>query len=182
MRKRMPASPDATLFASSSAVVDASILFNFIMIRQLENLARSFQVLLITPLVYGEVKNRKQRKLVDELVKKGLIEYTEPDVHEEYLATSMAHRAYGKEVSDADKEACVVARSRGYLLLVQDEPMRKIATKGLKMDASKILDTVDCIKRLVLSGDITEFEGKEMLERINKDRLPRKPLQWDGRE
>ncbi len=182
MRKRMPASSDATLFASSSAVVDASILFSFIMIRQLKNLASSFQVLLMTPLVYGEVKNRSQRKLVDGLVKRGLIEHTEPDVHEDYLAASIARRAFGRDVSDADRQACVVAAERGHVLLVQDEPMRRTAVNVLRMDANNVLDTVDCLKRLVLNGDITESEGKKLLDCINKDRLPRKPLQWDARE
>jgi len=180
MRKGKPANRDPTLFASSSAVIDASVLFNFILVGQLENLACSFQVLLITPLVYGEVKNRKQRKLVDALVKKALIEHVEADVHEDYSAASVAHRAFGKEVGDADREACVIAGLRGHVLLVQDEPMRKIAIKELKMDVSNILDTVDCLKRLVRKGDINESKGKELLERINEDRRPRKPLQWEA--
>lgn len=169
------------LFSSLSAVVDSSILFSFLFIGQLENLACSFQVLLVTPLVYGEVKNRKQRTVVDDLVKRGLIEHVEPDVHESYYAAVIAQKAYGKEVGDADREAVAVARCRGCSLLFEDTPMGKVA-RDIGIDRELTHNTVECLKRLSDEGSLTVDEARQHLESINERRVRRRlrRLDWEG--
>jgi len=168
------------LFSSPCAVVDSSILFSFLSIGQLENLVRSFRPVLMTPLVYGEVKNPNQRTLVDGLVKRGLIERVEPDIHESYCAAAMAQRAYGREVTDADREAVAVARRRGCSLLFEDTPMGKVA-RDVGIDTELTYNTVKCLKRLCSDGSLTVDQAQEHLKSINQRRIRRRlrPLVWE---
>jgi predicted nucleic acid-binding protein len=155
---------------SASAVVDSSILFSFINIDCLKQLAISFNGLMITPRLKGEIIQSRQLALVQKLIRLGHIALVSPSAEESFTAAVIcAQHAYGKKVSEADREAIAIAKCRGTPLLFEDTPMAKVA-RDMGFDHEKMFNTVRCLKKLAYDGVIDERTALSHLAVINSKR------------
>jgi hypothetical protein len=181
MRDRSSEGNDQPEFLSARALVDSSILFSFININCLEQLAIAFGGLAITPQLEREIIRPKQRVLVEDLIRRGLIGVIQPTIDESFRAAIFEKRAFGKEVSEADREAVALAYCRGMILLFEDTPMSKVA-RDVGIYQSKIFNTARCLKKLIANGALNRSKARSHLRAINTRRIKHRlrAIPWEG--
>ncbi|MCD6283518.1 hypothetical protein J7J84_08000 [bacterium] len=180
MRDRSSGGSDRPEFLSARVLVDSSILFSFININCLEQLAVAFGGLAITPQIEREIIRPKQRVLVGDLKRRGLISVIQPTIDESFRAAIFEKRAFGKEVSEVDREVVALAYCRGMILLFEDTPMSKVA-RDVGINQSKMFNTVRCLKKLIATGALNRSKARSHLEAINARRTKHrlKAIPWE---
>lgn len=162
------------------AVLDSSILYNFVLIDCVEHLLCAFELLAITPRLRSEMSKLDILASINTLINEKRIVVLEPTVEECFQAAVVFSRiAFGKNISETDRESIAVAKLRGLRLLFEDTPMRK-AAREVGLEESRMFNTVLCLQKLVDCGRLEGEEAQEYLAKINEQRLMHRhpALRW----
>ncbi len=163
------------------AVMDSSILYNFVLIGCVDHLVCAFEQLAITPRLRSEMSKHDILASINKHVAVKRIVVLDPTLEENFVAVSIVSRgAYGKSLSETDKEIISIAKSRGLKVLSEDTPMRKVAIEqGIR--ESDLFNTRECLQKLVDCGRLELEEAKTHFVKINEQRvLHRHPaLPWE---
>jgi hypothetical protein len=152
-----------------------------VLIDCVEHLVCAFERLAITPRLRSEMSKHNILASINECIVSKRIVVLIPTLEENFRAVSIVSRAaYGKSLSETDKEAISIAKSRGLRVLFEDTPMRKIALE-IGMKESDLFNTVDCLQKLVDCGRLEIEVAQKHLAKINEQRvIHRHPaLHWE---
>jgi predicted nucleic acid-binding protein len=163
------------------SVLDSSILCNFVLINCVEHLVCAFELLAITPRLRSEMSKRDVLASINTLIRENRIVVLEPTAEESFQAAVVFSKsAFGKYISETDRESIAVAKLRGLRLLFEDTPMRKVA-REVGLEETRMFNTVQCLQKLVECGRLESEEAQKHFAKINEQRvIHRHPaLHWE---